>query len=497
MSEDLQKLVDTAEASITAAAAIAETDKSRPLYHFRAPSQWMDDPNGIIFHDGWYHMMYSLNPHSAEHRAGMVYKTAVRVWDPNSEDWTGGITVWGHARSRDLVHWEHLPIAVYPSIDKGEHFVWFGCTVINDEGIPMATYTAVGPDLRPEDTAQQWAAIGSPDLMSWKPLPSNPMIDYDVHNGEVIGEWRDPFVFKAAGRTFMVLGGRKKQADGEGRAVVALYEATNPSFTKWVYRGIIFTHPRSTVPSAECPNLFKLDGKWVMFVSPHAEVEYYVGELDLENYTFSVEGSGVVDHSRNFYATNVLFDGDGRAVCWGALVGFTDTIGWNCCVSLPRELKLEGGKLVQRPVQELDALLDETINIEGSVEARTELSVGKVAEVQALEISCSFDHAADESFGLRIRNDNSFLDIAVSQDELQLGTLTAKVHRNGTKTELRLFIDRTVAEIFLNSETCAAKVIPLMHGAADISIWSSKSAVQFKGSISTLRANDLFTSSRG
>ncbi|XBS71461.1 glycoside hydrolase family 32 protein [Acerihabitans sp. KWT182] len=206
MSEDLQKLAETAESAILAAAAIAERDAGRPLYHFRAPAQWMDDPNGIIFHEGMYHMMYSLNPHSAEHRAGMVYKTAVRVWDMHSKDWTGGITVWGHARSKDLVHWEHLPIAVYPSIGKGEHFVWFGCTVINDEGVPMAIYTAIGPEMRPEDSAEQWAALGSPDLMTWRPLPSNPLLTGSAHGATVIGEWRDPFVFKEAGRTFMVLG---------------------------------------------------------------------------------------------------------------------------------------------------------------------------------------------------------------------------------------------------------------------------------------------------
>ncbi|WP_413742799.1 glycoside hydrolase family 32 protein [Sodalis sp. RH15] len=493
MSEDLQKLVDTAEASIRAAAVVAEQDASRPLYHFRAPSQWMDDPNGIIFHDGMYHMMYSLNPHSAEHRAGMVYKTAVRVWDVNSEDWTGGITVWGHARSKDLVHWEHLPIAVYPSIDKGEHFVWFGCTVINDEGVPMAVYTAIGPDMRPEDTAEQWAALGSPDLMTWRPLPSNPLLTGAVHGDRVIGEWRDPFLFKDAGRTFMVLGGRC-----DGKPVVALYEATNPGFTAWTYRGIIFTHPRGGVPSAECPNLFKLGNKWVLLVSPHAEVEYYVGELDPDRCTFTIENSGIVDYSRNFYATNVLFDDRGRALAWGALVGFKETKGWNCCVSLPREFSLSAdGKLLQSPAAELRALRGPRLDIHHST-AKGLVVIGRLAQGQCLEFEAEFDHTATASFGLSIIHQDGRLDIELSPDSFRLGGFTAPLARREKKTKLQLFIDRTVLEIFIDNAACAARVIPLVRGAVEIGLYSNGGeAASAHGSVWQLQAEDLFTRFQG
>nr|WP_281411087.1 glycoside hydrolase family 32 protein [Rhizobium lusitanum] len=485
-------LVDTAEASITAAAAIAETDKSRPLYHFRAPSQWMDDPNGIIYHDGWYHMMYSLNPHSAEHRAGMVYKTAVRVWDPKSEDWTGGITVWGHARSRDMVNWEHLPIAVYPSIEKGEHFVWFGCTVINDEGDPMAFYTAIGPDLRPEDTATQWAAVGSKDLMTWKPHPKNPLLTYALHGDDNIGEWRDPFIFKEKGRTFMVLGGRKLDADG-GHPVVALYEATDPGYSQWVYRGIIFTHPSGKVPSSECPNLFKLDGKWVLLVSPHAEVEYHIGELDLENYTFTVEASGTADYSRNYYATNVLHDDKGRAVCWGALVGFKDTKGWNCCVSLPRELKVEGNRLIQKPVAELEKLRGDRVSFDLAASGSV---VREISEGQATEIEADVSGLGDGTLSFELASATGNLQVRVSRSKLTIDTLEAAIALAGDVAKVRLLVDRTVAEVFVNDEACAARVVPLISGPTKISISSQEKAATVSGTIWQLNANDLFTSSR-
>ncbi|MBX5272696.1 glycoside hydrolase family 32 protein [Rhizobium sp. NLR17b] len=494
MSEDLQFLVATAEQSITAAAVVAETDMSRPLYHFRAPSQWMDDPNGIIFHDGWYHMMYSLNPHSAEHRAGMVYKTAVRVWDPNSEDWTGGITVWGHARSRDLVHWEHLPIAVYPSVDRGEHFVWFGCTVINDEGEPMAFYTAVGPELRPEDTATQWAAVGSSDLMTWKPHPSNPLLTYDLHGNDRIGEWRDPFIFKEEGRTFMVLGGRTRGPKGE-RPVVALYEALNPAYSQWIYRGIIFTHPSEKVPSAECPNLFKLDGKWILLVSPHAEVEYYIGKLDLENYTFTVESSGIADFSRNFYATNVLYDDEKRVLCWGALVGFKGTRGWNCCVSLPRELRVDSNHLIQRPASELAILRDEAKSFEVTLMGSQNQPIATFAQGEALEIEVTVDQLCGSAISIELTSESGTLLVGVSKDRLKVDTLEAAISLTGDAVKFRLFIDRTLAEIFVNDHVCAARVIPLISGETVISV-SGASGAKLNGTAWRLNAGQLFTSLR-
>src|SRR4051794_6151392 len=75
------------------AVPLAERDASRPVYHFRPPAQWNNDPNGTIQYRGWYHMFYQHNPYGA--------------------GW--GNMHWGHARSRDLVNWEHLPIALWPS----------------------------------------------------------------------------------------------------------------------------------------------------------------------------------------------------------------------------------------------------------------------------------------------------------------------------------------------------------------------------------------------
>ena len=91
-------LFQRATAAIQAAAPRAQADPGRPIFHVTAPAQWINDPNGPIFHHGYYHLVYQLHPFSD----------------------ASGPKYWGHVRSRDLVKWEHLPIALWPSSEVDE-----------------------------------------------------------------------------------------------------------------------------------------------------------------------------------------------------------------------------------------------------------------------------------------------------------------------------------------------------------------------------------------
>lgn len=95
--------------SVEKARPKAEQDPYRPEYHFLPPAQWMNDPNGTIFYKGEFHVFYQHNPYGTS-------------W---------GHMHWGHAKSKDLVHWEHLPIALAPSKEKGEKHCFSGCCIIN------------------------------------------------------------------------------------------------------------------------------------------------------------------------------------------------------------------------------------------------------------------------------------------------------------------------------------------------------------------------------
>lgn len=495
-SQDLSVLIETAPVALAAAARVAETDVSRPRFHFRAPGQWMDDPNGIIYHGGTYHVMYSLNPHSSEHRAGMVYRTSERVWDPMSPDWTGGITVWGHAVSPDLVHWEHQPIALYPSVDKGEHFIWFGSTAINDEGLPIAIYTAIGPQLRPEDTAEQWAAIGSADLRSWSPLASNPVLVDTVHDPLVVREWRDPFIFRKDDRVFMILGARTGPDDG-GDPVVLLYETSNSAFTEWEYRGVLYRHDDRETPSIECPNLVEVDGEWVMIFSPHGRVQYAVGDLDVDAPSFTVRSRGTVDHSDNFYATNVMHGPDATPILWAAVEGFANTRGWNGALSLPRSLSMNDGRLQQRPVRELEILRGRRTDTTTCLEAPTDLgeAPGGVAE---LIVDAKAGTAA--RWELRLDSGSGTLRVQLSPSTVTILTGDA-IRLEFTLTEaitqrLQLHLDRSVLDLTVNDTDCATVVVPAVTGTVSASaVPLGTEAVEIAATLWELNAEGLFDGS--
>ena len=165
-------------AAIETAVAKARADPTRPVYHFRPPAQWMNDVNGPLFHKGNYHIFYQLNP----------YKPHV-----------GDGIHWGHARSRDLVYWEHLPLAIWPSTEKGETGCWSGTTCFNGTGQPMMFYTKasrLGSQREAAEPFEQWAAIGDDDLINWTKHPDNPILECERPDQPSFHwRWRDPFVF--------------------------------------------------------------------------------------------------------------------------------------------------------------------------------------------------------------------------------------------------------------------------------------------------------------
>lgn len=477
--------------AVRRAAVIAAQDPVRPQFHFRAPGQWMDDPNGIVYHDGVYHVMYSLNPHSSEHRAGMVYRTVERVWDPGSPDWTGGITVWGHATSLDLVHWEHQPIALYPAVDRGEQFIWFGSTAINDEGVPVAIYTAVGPQMRPEDTAQQWGAVATSDLGTWEPMPTNPLLVAGSHRGVDVREWRDPFIFRADGRVFMILGARMGPKDGDD-PVILLYQAMDRDLARWDYKGVLYRHPDTNVPSLECPNLVEVDGRWVLIFSPHGRVEYHVGVLDLASPAFLTEHSGIVDHSDNYYATNIMFGPEGRPILWAAIEGFEGTQGWNGALSLPRDLWLEGDRLCQRPVSALKRIRGATHLAEGALgdglevgpfqSGTAELVVSSANRNAEWEVWIS---AAEVEVGIKI--ERGVLRVVTPSDELAAFPLSRT-----WPDRLQVHVDRSVLDIAVDDTDCATLIVPAVLGPARVVLQGEQSGWVL-AQLWQLDADDLFS----
>ncbi len=474
---DFQTKIKECTEKIFKMADKADQDKTRPEYHFHGPSQWMDDPNGVIYHKGYYHMMYSLNPDTDKYRAGMVYKTGSSIWKPSEPDWTGGITVWGHARSKDLVHWEHLPVALYPNTENGEYYIWFGCTAINDEGVPVAIYTSIGyEDRNPTDSALQFIAFGDDDLLTWKqPEDINPIITEEVHGGKKIWEWRDPFVFRQGEKTYLILGGKEDVKDG-GRAGVFLYEPENRSFTRWKYKGVLFEYPDPDMRGCECPNIVQLGDKWVIFVSLFGLVEYFVGDLDAETCSFTWENNGFADRSSHFYATNVIEDGKKRKLLWGAVEGFQNTSGWNGINSLPREISLnENGKLMQKVPEEVQTLRTEHWTLTGKDE---NITLKKACA--EIIVTCGAEEQGQfqiEETKIRIKPDTVEVEnelIPIEADE---------------ECVLHIYLDKSMMEIFINDSECFTAMLPPITETCTIQTYGEK----IKADIWQLDTKGLFS----
>ncbi len=449
--ESINDALARATVAVQAATPRAQADPARPIFHVTSPAQWINDPNGPIFHKGFYHLFYQLHPFSDG----------------------SGPKYWGHVRSRDLAKWEHLPIALAPSGDAGEAEIWSGCCTINGQGQPMIFYTSIAPGKSAMTHAEQWPATSDDGLIHWRKVPANPVLSEALHGGTKIYDWRDPFIFREKKRTFMVLGGNLNEAKG-GQAVVNIYQAENPELTKWKYRGVLFQHPNAEARTVECPNFFKLGDEWVLFVSPYGKVQYFVGDFDAETCRFRPRTRGLLDHGPNFYAPNTMLVPDGRRLVWGWVNGFPGGRGWNGCLSLPRLLSFSrDGQLRQNPAPQLKKLRGYQVAWR-NVRLDSERKAFALPETNTLEIETEIDLQSARSVGLGIKSGNTNAQVMLNFNGLELQVLDAKAPLSPAKGErklkLRIFIDRSVLEVFANETVCVTKTIAPLDANATLEI---------------------------
>jgi len=319
-------------------------DPHRPLYHFLPPDNWLNDPNGVAYWNDLYHLFYQYNPGGPFH----------------------GTIHWGHARSRDLVHWEHLPLALTPT--PGGHDAdgcWSGCFVDNN-GTPTLIYTG----MRLEDgvTGQvSCLATGDNDLLHWQKYAGNPIIAGPPPELDAIG-FRDHSVWRENGVWYQVIGSGIRDVGG----TALLYRS--PDLITWEYvQPILVGDARQTEPIYlgtmwECPDLFALDNKHVLVISVWSDRKlfypaYFVGTY--ANGTFTPDALHRLDFGPSFYAPQSMRDGQGRRLQWGWLregrdLPTQEAVDWAGAMSLPRVLTLRPDNTLGVAVApELQALRDE------------------------------------------------------------------------------------------------------------------------------------------
>ena len=325
------------------------SDAQRPLFHLTPMSGWMKDPNGFCRYNGLYHLFYQYNPYTS-------------VWDSMH---------WGHAVSEDLLHWRYLPAALAPDEEYDSDGCFSGSAYPLEDGRLMLAYTGVrhetAEDGRVRSVQTQCIAVG--DGENFVKYAGNPVLDEkDLPEGASPLDFRDPKIVRDQdGSMLMVVGSRPE--DGSGQ--ILMYKSRDG--LQWSYQGKLAQNRCRYGRMWECPDLFELDGRQVLLVSPQEMLpegfEFHngygtlclIGERD-ESGAFREEHIQAIDYGIDFYAPQTVLTPDGRRVMigwlqnWDSLTIREPWEPWAGQMSLPRELFTENGRLMQRPLKELDLL---------------------------------------------------------------------------------------------------------------------------------------------
>ncbi len=308
----------------------------RPSYHFIPPANWMNDPNGLIYWNGLYHLYYQHNPLAAKF----------------------GVMHWGHATSRDLVHWEHQPIALSPTPDGPDaEGCWSGCAVPLPDR-PVFLYTGF---TRQAQVACLAYAEGE-SLNRLVKYAKNPVIAAPPTGLKVEG-FRDHTLWKEGDIWLMGIGSGITGAGG----VIFIYRSQN--LTEWEYLGTLTDgterqrFPLYSGSMWECPGFFKLNNQWILMISvcdPYHpwHTAAFVGSY--ANHHFTPDSFEKVDYGNHtFYAPQTMEDQQGRRLMWGWImegrpVAQQVEAGWSGVMALPRQLSLsKEGYLLSEFIPEL------------------------------------------------------------------------------------------------------------------------------------------------
>lgn len=442
-------------------------DLYRPVFHFMPQKNWMNDPNGLIYYKGEYHLFYQYNPYGNK-------------W---------GTIHWGHAKSSDLVHWEHLPIALFPSTEFAEEHCFSGCAVVND-GVPSIFYTSIGSGDRHQSIgAQQWMATSHDDMLTWEKYAGNPVLSLEIHGDMEIREWRDPFVWQEENQWYMVVGGSH---NGKGCALI--YDSTD--LIHWNFLNKLY---EGTEEIWECPNFFKLGDKHVLIYSPNHVVKYYTGQLN-SDYSFRPEKQGTIDYSgwEGYYAPNSLIDAQGRRIMWGWITeiprgDFNSGAGWAGVQSVPRVLTLqEDGGLQMEPLPELQILREahqqfenviistsKWADIEGrALEIMAEFELSEITKKFGLKLLCSPDGEEETLVTFDPESGDFCIDRSRSSlsDEPHRSILKGNIQlKAGETLKLHIFLDHSVIEVFANYREClSTRVYPTLINSLGLNLFAEE-----------------------
>lgn len=420
-------------------------ERLRPQVHFTSRRGWNNDPNGLVFANGLYHLFYQHNPYGT--------------------NW--GNMHWGHAVSKDLLHWEEQPGEAWYTPDHGDA-AFSGSAVMDPQntsgfrkkGIDpvIAFYTSTGRG--------ECIALSYDNGKTFKDYAGNPVIK---HNG------RDPKVFwYAPGKHWVMVvydeSRMKEMGSGQKRAIHGIAFYTSSDLKKWTYQ--------SMLPGFyECPNLFQLpvegdtsEKKWIIY---GGNGKYKVGDFDGKKFTITQDLADY-DHGGASYASQMYSDipsRDGRQIqlTWARIAA--PGMPFNQSMGLPVALRLKKEYnryiLCPSPVNEIKSLYKDSHVYENKLLDENNSSFTPPVKGDVLDVIATFERGDSRQFGLSINGQE------ITYDNFHRNLNGVTYPQEGNIFKIEAIADKTILEIFINEgELYFVKPLDTGSGKQEISVFA-------------------------
>jgi beta-fructofuranosidase len=452
------------------------TDPHRPIYHYVNPEGNLNDPNGLCFWKGRWHLFYQAYPPE----------------DPRQH--------WGHAVSDDLVHWRDLPLAIYPD---PEDKVYSGTTFVEENRV-IAIYHGVG-------AGTMVAVSDDPLLLNWRkvtgnaiiPIPKkgDPPVPYAIFD-PVIWKQGDYYYALTAG-TRRIPGNRRLREEFLHRSKdLAKWEYLHP-FLENDYWGLVGD-------DGACPYFWPIGSKHILLHFSHMSGgKYILGDYDTRRDKFVATGGGTFNFGpfgpAGVHAPSAAPDGKGGVIAIFNMNPGKSSKGWNQIMTLPRRLTLIGSdELGIEPVAALDSLRRAHVRVPKTTLPANEEFVLSTVSGNTIEIAAEFLPSAasvlemnvlrsagsEEVTRIQFYRNRGFVNRDTNQQASAISVDTSRssalpdVRPRIPETasfylapdeplKLRVFIDRSVVEVFANGKQCAAvRVYPGRQDSLGVSLRS-------------------------
>lgn len=451
----------------------------RQTFHIQPISGLLNDPNGFCFYEGEYHLFYQWHPLGPFH----------------------GLKYWYHTKSKDLVNWENVGIAIEPNDYFDSHGVYSG-SAIEHEGKLYLFYTGNTRDENLDRHPHQCIAVmdENENITKMKESVFNRVPKgYTEH-------FRDPKVWREKERFYAVIGAQREDQTG----CVGLL--SSPDLLEWNFEGELKTQLADFGHMWECPDYFTLGNQGVLILSPQGvqpegdvyqniyQAGYLLGEkLDLQAKEMIHGDFEELDRGFDFYAPQTMEDPTGRRILVGWMglpeVAYpSDVNGWAHCLTIPRELSVRNGKIIQQPVPELQSLRKTKTTAAGVI--IDEVKTYDEFSGAAYELVCEFEQGDASSYGVEFRANGEektvlkydvaqgkvILDRSLSGEQVAIEYGTERKCRiDGEKIKFHLFVDSSSVEIFVNDGDAVftSRIFPAAE-SKDIRFFATDGSVAFK-----------------